>query len=323
MAKNKQSEKNLFCLFFSLIALPVFSQWTKAINDSLSSAPKTGDRVIVYHHLASKLKNAGSTKEKKEISIFLAEYAMRCHLFKEAGEHYMDAFSASYSNAEKDAKKHLIKALKAFIMAGDIEAGYATYGKILSIKDETTSTYNAEAELYVQYLNLAESLSDSKVDVASIIKNLQIYAKDAKFKKFRSSILLTLWFISNDKNAEKSLLKEYPNSMEAMLVNGQATIFPTTFWYLIPSLYLSGTNDIVLSDDNSIPKAYQIGFFKQKEYATRQEEKLKQQGFIVEIKEEKREKNSIYYAVFVLEKENGLTGLKLKDAGFESFPIFE
>lgn len=317
--------KTLLALSLVSLSLIAYATSSTKIKDALATVPKTQDCILMYSNLASKL-NTPSLKgrEAKEVHLFLADYATRCHIFDKAGEHYLEAFNIASSLKEKDAKQHLVRSLKSFIMAGEIEMGYAVYGKLSALKEETPSLYEMEAELYIQYLHLSESLNDNSVDVGAIIKNLENYAKNKKFASFRCSILLVLYFIADDKSAKIAILKEYPKSMEAMLVEDNALILPTTFWYLIPtkthsSLDASSSSDV----DISIPKAYQIGFFKQKEYALKQVKKLQNMGFVVELKEEKRDGNNVYYAVFVLEKEGGKTRIKLQDASIESFPIFE
>lgn len=206
--------------------------------------------------------------------------------------------------------------------------GHSTYEKLKLLKENPPSIYDLEGDLYLQYLKLSNLLNNSAKGLDKIIDTLKAYSKDSKYKSFRRSILLSLWFISNDEEAEWILKKEYPKSIEAMLVKGEALILPTTFWYLLPSsqsYYVEEDESFVPSENVkvSIPKAYQIGFFKYKKYATSQAKKLKDMGFTVEIKEETRESGTLYFAVFVVENEEGNIGLKLKDLGFETFPIFD
>ena len=328
----------LFFLIFSFFYALLSAQVSKSIRNAVEAVPKPSDAFLTYTHLKSQLsaiansKSNTAVKEKKEVNVFLANYAVKCAVFEEAGRFYMEAFNLARSMGEKDAKKYLIKAIKVFIIGGHIEEGYIAYGKLVSIKEDAPSKYDKEAELYIQYLKIAEMISSPNEDIEPIIKKLKDYAKDVSFKEFKPSILLTLWFIANDVQAEKYILKEYPLSIEAMIVRGEAIILPSTFWYLLPknSFTLEASQNSEQSNvahassaKVSTPKAYQIGFFKLKGHAEKQKEKLTTLGFTVEIKEEMRTKNMIYYAVFVLETERGHTGLRLKDAGFESFPIFD
>lgn len=319
--------KILISLISFFLSFTLFSQHS-IVRQALATAPKTKDVHLIYNHLLKHSQKAISLQEKKEIFIFLSEYAMKCHLFNEAGNAYLNAFNASFVMQEGECRKYLVKALKSFILSGSIEESYATYGKLKAMRNKNLSVYDAEGDLYIQYLHLAESISNPAIEINEVIKNLKTYSKEPLLKDLKPSILLTLWFIQDDAWAEKELLSKYPLSMEAMLVKGGAIILPTTFWYLLPTTKAYYEEDGQKAQNNddyvelSVAKAYQIGFFKQKEHALKQMEKLKGLGFVVEMKEEKR-KDSSYYTVFVLEKENGRTGLRLKDKGFESFPIFD
>lgn len=325
LSKSLNKKVFLFFLFFSSFSL--FADISPKIVSALDSSPKNLDNFGIYKHLVSKLKDVNSKKELKEVNKFLAEYAIRAGLFENAGQHYFKCYELD--PADKNNKKDLLKALKCFILSGDISEAYTVYGKLVSLRQAKLSNYDVEAELYLQYLLLKESLNDSTLEFNSIIRTLKEYANSERFAQFKPSILFILWFISNDKEAENIILRQYPKSMEAMLVKGDVIILPTTFWYLLPSNKAYYDEELILpsldssSTRISIPIAYQIGFFKNKENANVQVKKLTSQGYVVELKEEKRESGTVYFAVFVIEKENGNTGVRLKNEGYETFPIFE
>ena len=315
----------LFFFFFSTNFL--FADASFKIKEALASSPRNLDSLAIYKHLASKLKSVNSVKDQADVNKSLAEYAIRSNLFENAGEHYLKCYNLLSPN--KDSKKYLLKALKCFILSGNTNKAYSVYGTLISIREAKLSVYDVEGELYLQYLHLKESLSDSTLDFDSIIQILKGYSKNERFAPFKASILFTLWFISNDKEAENIILKQYPKTMEAMLVKGDVIILPTTFWYLLPSNKVYYDEEITLpsldssSTKISVPVAYQIGFFKNKENANTQAKKFETQGYVVEIREEKRESGTLYFAVFVIEKDNGNTGIRLKNEGYETFPIFE
>ena len=323
---SKSLNKKVFLfLFFSNFL--IFADVSSKITNALDSSPKNLDSLAIYGHLVSKLKGVTSEKDQKDVNKFLAEYALRGGLFENAGEHYLKCYDIEPSI--KDSKKYLLKALKCFILSGNEAEAYTVYGKLVSLREAKLSIYDVEADLYLQYLHLKESLSDSTLEFDSIVRILKAYSNNERFAAFRASILFTLWFISNDKEAENIILKQYPKSMEAMIVKGDVIILPTTFWYLLPSNKSYCDEEIALpsldssSTKISVPIAYQIGFFKSKENAKAQAKNFESQGYVVEIKEEKRESGTIYFAVFVIEKENGNTGIRLKNEGYETFPIFE
>ncbi|EEV20863.1 sporulation and cell division repeat protein [Treponema vincentii ATCC 35580] len=70
------------------------------------------------------------------------------------------------------------------------------------------------------------------------------------------------------------------------------------------------------------PTYYQLGFYKTKKYAEALAADLQKKQFIPIIKEETRPSGTVYFAVLVKENAAGDMGLRLKDAGYEAFPIF-
>jgi cell division septation protein DedD len=76
-------------------------------------------------------------------------------------------------------------------------------------------------------------------------------------------------------------------------------------------------------DEHPRPTWHQLGFFRQRDYAEELVAKLRAKGFEPIIRNEKRPSGTVYFAVLVPEDPRGEVGPRLKDAGFESFPLFE
>ena len=70
------------------------------------------------------------------------------------------------------------------------------------------------------------------------------------------------------------------------------------------------------------PSYYQLGFYKTKKYAEALAADLQKKYFTPIIQEETRPSGTVYFAVLVKENAAGDMGLRLKDAGYEAFPIF-
>lgn len=70
------------------------------------------------------------------------------------------------------------------------------------------------------------------------------------------------------------------------------------------------------------PVYYQLGFYRTKKYAEALAADLQKKHFTPIIKEETRPSGTLYFAVLVKENAAGDMGLRLKDAGYEAFPIF-
>jgi len=76
------------------------------------------------------------------------------------------------------------------------------------------------------------------------------------------------------------------------------------------------------SETQAKPSYYQLGFYKTKKYAEALAADLQKKHFTPIIKEEMRPSGTVYFAVLVKENAAGDMGLRLKDAGYEAFPIF-
>lgn len=69
------------------------------------------------------------------------------------------------------------------------------------------------------------------------------------------------------------------------------------------------------------PRGYQLGFFRAKENAQRLMDDLERRGFGFQLNTVRRA-DAVYYQVFVPEDDSGFVGHRLKDAGYETFPLF-
>lgn len=317
-------------LIFFLFILFAFNSFTESylppkVKNIIETSFKKKSESEILQTLISGISGLTENKEKFKALEFLAEYELRLGFFIEAAEHYQEA--AELTSGEK-AEKLLLESLKSYIAAGETEKARVVYEKAsLFFKKPLTKT-DLEAAVCLQWLKIAENKDDEEQSLLSVLKTLRSYVRDSQFSAFHPAILLTLWWIDNDITAKNTLEKLYPDNLETTAVKGNILIKPGTFWYLMPKTKKATESFYKEIRENTqvkhtIPTAYQIGFFKNEEYAKAQAVKLRQQGFTVEIKKEKRQSGTIYFAVFVLETQNGQIGNKLKDAGYESFPVFE
>lgn len=76
------------------------------------------------------------------------------------------------------------------------------------------------------------------------------------------------------------------------------------------------------SEENHSASKLQLGLFKSKENAVSFVAHLSEKGFSAYIQEETRGSGTVYYIVLIDENPESNMGLKLKSAGFESYPVF-
>ncbi|MDR3167710.1 MAG: SPOR domain-containing protein, partial [Treponema sp.] len=153
----------------------------------------------------------------------------------------------------------------------------------------------------------------------------------------------TLWKISGDSHSTSRLLAEYPQSPEARIAageNGAVSARPLALWFLFPGreavtlVPAAGEDPAVSSgpaDQNprgpesaggAAPVVLQTGLFNREENARTMVERLTRAGFQAAIAR-RGIQGTDYWAVSVpAGNDMGRTIIQLRDAGFESFPVF-
>lgn len=284
----------------------------------------------VSSFIEAEIKKISSNEEKIIALSVLSDYEERFDLFLRAGRHYLEAAELS---PEKERKTLLTKALGAFLLADNIsESSELCRNRLLPIIETPFSKEDIKVLVLFEWLKL-------KSDEKSSLENIKKYVTDSKFAEFHPAMLLTLWWVDGDKKAENTLIKKFPNSIEAAVVRGDAFLSPKTFWYLMPqnrgfkesladsaseSVSLSQGETLGLAQNNEVPAAkfYQTGFFKTENFAKGLADELKKKGFTVTIKKEERGEDS-FFSVLVKADGKGDMVIRLKSEGYEAVPIFD
>ena len=280
--------------------------------------------------IEAEIKKISSNEEKIIALSVLADYEERFDLFLRAGRHYLEAAELS---PEKEKKTLLTKALGAFLLADNIsESSELCRNRLLPIIEAPFSKEDIKVLVLFEWLKL-------KSDEKASLENIKKYVTDSKFAEFHPAMLLTLWWVDGDKKAENTLVKKFPNSIEASVVRGEAFLSPKTFWYLMPqnrdfkesladsaseSISLSQGETLGLAQNNEVPAAkfYQTGFFKTENFAKGLADELKKKGFTVTIKKEERGEDA-FFSVLVKDDGKGDMVIRLKSEGYEAVPIFD
>lgn len=260
-----------------------------------------------------------------------ADYEIHAGAYTEAAAHYRQAASLCSDN------DLLLHAIKAQLCGGDFEAARRSLKEIFTLlpQTETDQRYRTAA-VYTAWLLLAEDTATRAIPL------LKRYAEMQAFAEYHPSLLFTLWWADADENAKRRLLQEFPNSIEAKTIRGEAAVAPSVFWYFMPKterafqpLSNNGSADVQgtqpadslspqktarRSEQVRQPAYYQLGFYRTKSYADNLAAELRKKHFVPIIKEDIRPSGTVYFAVLV--EENGDIGLRLRDAGYEAFPIF-
>jgi tetratricopeptide (TPR) repeat protein len=159
------------------------------------------------------------------------------------------------------------------------------------------------------------------------LRPLAALADDADFSEYRRLIYYTLWKIEQSPAWEALLTKDFPSSPEAKITAGKALSAQTPLWILFPG---RENLDLIASAPAAVPAAppaasgtavLQTGLFSREENARALSEKINKAGFQSTI-QSKQQNGGSYWAVYVpYGPDMNAMIKKLKDAGFESFPV--
>ena len=226
----------------------------------------------------------------------------------------------------------VIGAVRCALCSGDYDTAESYLNsKVRSSADTEVAAY---VNLYSVWAELckAESVEETKDSISL----LEAYTQMQSMKCVKSSILLTLWYLTDDRKYSDALEKEFPNSAEYGIITGKVQIMSVPFWYFVPRSAHNSTETSLSSSTSSVSvvtsrpesakqniKKQQLGLFREEANANELISRLKSKGFNAYSYTEKRASGTTYYIVVVDENKEGTMGLKLRDAGFECYPVVD
>jgi len=167
------------------------------------------------------------------------------------------------------------------------------------------------------------------------IRPLAALTDESDFSEYRPLIYYTLWRIDQNSVWKTILTKDFPSSPEAKIAagtsgaSGAALQAPTPLWILFPGregIGLTSSTQVALpaavaQSPAASGTVLQTGLFSREENARTLSERLNKAGF-QSIVQTKSQNSNTYWAVYVPYSSDMNAMIKrLKDAGFESFPV--
>lgn len=330
--------KKIFCLFYIafLSIFVVFAQNLKAKDVALEASKKSNIEESLSYLLETIPKITDLT-EKRAIYIFTASLQEQMALYDDAQKSYAQAAAISAKNAEGMSKKSneqlVLDAVRCALSAGD----YATANNYLNsaVRNSKSETIQSHIKLYTQWSDLCKA--ETKDDLQEPILMLQTYLKLDSMKSVKSSILLTLWYITGEKTYSNQINQEFTNSVEAAIVKGDVQLLPTPFWFFVPKTgdaevgvgtfaketttpTESQSQEKSEKSENKITKL-QLGLFRTENNANLLKEELIKKGFVAYITTEKRASGTTYYIVLVNENSQNTVANQLRSAGYECYVL--
>ena len=165
------------------------------------------------------------------------------------------------------------------------------------------------------------------------IRLLSALAEEGDFKEFRSVIYYALWMLGEDISWKTRLAREFPKSPEAAIAGKPSIATQTPLWLLFP-----GRDSIRLTEplatavattgvttgavaDTAAGAILQVGLFSREDNARDVAARLQQAGFAPSLQQRLVSGSNFWAVVVSGGRDAGAVAKKLKDAGFESFPV--
>lgn len=337
MKKRKIS----LCLFM-FVSLGLFAAELKA-KDVVKEAEKKESIEESLSYVKNQIAKTTVLSEKRSLYIFLGNMQEQLAYYDDAKKSYASAAGIAAANAEGMQKKSneqlVLDAVRCALCQGDYETAHAYLNS--SIRNSKDNLIQAYTKLYTQWAALCSV--ESKEDLAEPVEILKAYSKVDSMKELRPAILLTLWYVTGESQYSKEITKSFPKSTEAAIVNGDAQLLPTPFWFFVPKLgeVEQGIGSIVIQNAEKEEKAasqsaakananqnakdevvkLQLGLFRTENNAKLLVEELKSKGFDCYITTEKRSSGTTYYIVLIHENKERTLADKLRSSGYECYIV--
>ncbi|MDR2900227.1 MAG: SPOR domain-containing protein [Treponema sp.] len=166
---------------------------------------------------------------------------------------------------------------------------------------------------------------------------LLAFLENQEYASSQPRIYYLLWNISGNEDYKTKLMSDFPKSPEAQLVQDEKTaVVPalTPMWLLFPGreqLVFSATVTEIsvpealegtASKESEKPILLQAGLYSKQENAQAMVDRLKAKGFTGTISSKEVTGSTYWQVTLPPGKDSNETIMILKDAGFETFPVF-
>ena len=339
----------VFCSLLVLCSLaPVWSQVaSQIIQNAVEKSSSDNSSLPASIQEGEKAASTADASNQRSLYTFLGSLTEQLGDYGTAAAWYAKAAGISAAPAPNTpvftSEELVLAAVRCSLSCGESQKAE---GYLAFLENSTNEKTKAYVGLYKMWSTL--STVSSNQQLSEPVATLQSYATMASMKWVRSSVYLTLWYITGNAEWSSKLQKEYPESAEAAIVTGAAKLLPTPFWFFLPRTEIadnSAAENTVVSEkqatgtsssgnhsggihsanttaESHVIVRQQVGFFRNKENAENLVTRLSEAGFKSDITQEKRASGTSYFVVTVPEDAQKTMGLKLKTAGFECYPVF-
>lgn len=331
-------------LFYVGEALFSQSLTAKNVTSQAAKLPNVDDSILYLKNQVSKITEPA---EKRAVYIFMASLQEQMAFYNDAQVSYASAASIAAMDAEGMPKKSneqlVLDAVRCALSAGDSDTADAYLNS--AVRNSKNPKIKAYIKLYAQWSKLCRA--DTPEDLQEPILILQSYLKSESMTCVQPAVLLTLWYLTGEKSYAVQIQGSYPRSMEAAVVNGDAQLLPTPFWFFVPKkgeaeqgtgsyaavelpkdTHADDTGGAVTkpSDVESVPgksakgSKLQLGLFRTQANAESLSGEVNKKGFKSYVTTETRASGTTYYLVLIDDTEGSIAD-RLRDNGYDCYVI--
>ena len=289
-------------------------------------------------YLKTEAEKISVQSERRGVYIFLASLQEQMALYSDAQKNYAKAAAIAGTNAEGMQKKTneqlVLDAVRCALSAGDYETADLYLNS--AVRNSKSNEIQAYIKLYEQWSALCKANKVS--DLQEPVLMLQAYSKAESMKSVRAAILLTLWYVTGENSYAVEIRKFFPESVEAAIVNGEAQLLPTPFWFFVPKSGEAESETGIASEKNepeakiSVANAdlskvdskttkYQLGLFRTEANAKALADELNLKNFKAYVTTETRSSGTTYYIVLVDDDGKGNLDDRLRSFGYECYAV--
>lgn len=297
-------------------------------------ASKKDNLTETVSYLKGQLSKLTVPAEKRAVYVFLASVQEQMALFNDAQVSYATAAGIAAGDAEGMPKKTneqlVLDAVRCALSAGDFPTADSYLNS--AVRNSKNDNIQAYIKLYTQWSALCRA--ETVADLQEPIILLQAYAKVDSMKAVHPAIYLTLWYVTGENKYSVEITKNFPDSIEASIVKGDAQLLPTPFWFFVPKAgeIEQGLGTFAATEEVKTPAVtkkepevkitkWQLGLFKTESNAKLLAEEVCKKGFNAYVTSEKRASGTVYYLVLVDEDKAGTVADKLRSNGYDCYAL--
>lgn len=311
---------------------------SQVIQDAVAKSGQGDVPISTIIQEVEKAASTASASNQRSLYSFLGSLTEQLGRYEEAAAWYARAAGIAAAPAigtpALTTEQLVLASVRCSLSCGDNQQADSYLASIRNSQVEETVAYS---RLYSVWSWLCRINSPS--ELVEPVAVLESYTALDSMKLVRPPVYLTLWYLTGKDEWSRRLRQEYPKSAESALVTGAAQMLPSPFWFFLPreagvqvatvpppasgsSNPSAGSSGADGGGQSHVVVKQQVGFFRNRENAENLASRLREKGFSPDISQERRQSGNVYFVVTVPEDKDNSTGLRLKTAGFECYPVF-